>query len=118
MHDYQAAEALIERLVEGLGPLDRITRVRIRVSPIYSPEALEQAFEIVARDTPIEGAELLVEGAREQACASCGTRWSPTHDDLAGPWLICPECAARTPLGPAGIEVLEVVGGPAPKRVP
>ncbi len=117
MHDYEAVEKLIDRLVEGLGPFDRITRVRIRVSPIYSPNALEQAFEMVTRDTPLEGAELEIEGAGEQMCPSCGARWSPTHDDLAGPWLVCPECASRTPIESTGLAVLEVVGGPAPKTV-
>lgn len=118
MHDYQAVETLVEGLAEALGPFDRITRVRIRVSPVYSADALEQAFEIVTKDTPLEGAELLIEGAGEQQCASCGARWSPTHEDVAGPWLVCPTCSSRAPIEEAGVEVLDVVGAPALKHVP
>ncbi|MEW6059549.1 MAG: hydrogenase maturation nickel metallochaperone HypA [Actinomycetota bacterium] len=112
MHDHQAVEMLVARLTERLGESGRISEVRIRVGPVFSADALEQAFEMLTRDTPLEGSKLLIEEWGDSVCPSCGAHWVPTHTDLAGPWLVCPSCGSPSLVGgTAGIEILGVMGG-------
>jgi len=94
MHDYQAVAILVERLTDRLDAQDRVTEVRIRANPIFSPEALEQAFEMLTADTRLAGSRLLVEGSTERACSTCGATWSPSHDDLVGAYVVCRTCGA------------------------
>jgi Zn finger protein HypA/HybF involved in hydrogenase expression len=112
VHDHRAVQILVARLTEHLGESGPIAEVRIRVGPVFSADALAQAFEMLTRETPLEGSKLIIEEWGEGVCPSCGAHWAPTHADVAGPWLVCPSCGAPSPVeGTAGIEILEVVGG-------
>lgn len=118
MHDYHAAEALVERLTAELDTreLERVAEVRIRASPVFSPEALQQAYELLARETPLEGSRLLVEDLPdERECPVCGTRWLVSIDDVAGHLLVCPSCGALSAIeNGSGIEVVAVMAGRRP----
>jgi len=108
MHDHAAVTALIDHLTHGAVPAGGIAEVRIRAGPSFSREALEQAYEMLVQETPLEGSRLVVEPSQdEHACAACGERWLVTSGDLAGHVLLCPSCGA-----PSAIEhgaCLEVV---------
>jgi hydrogenase nickel incorporation protein HypA/HybF len=74
MHELSIAEALVaiaERHAEGR----RVARVEVRVGYLRQvvPSALELAFELVARDTVVEGAELALEHVPAAGrCRACG----------------------------------------------
>jgi Zn finger protein HypA/HybF involved in hydrogenase expression len=112
VHDYHAVKALVERLRNGLGGVEaeRVGVVRIRADATLSAPALEQAYEMLTQDTPLEGSRLVVEEpAGLRLCETCGTSWTATHDDVAGHLLICPSCGALSALeGTTGLEVLEI----------
>jgi len=112
MHDYYAVKALLERLTSEIGDLDldRITEVRVRASSTLSPEALEQAYEMLTQDTPLEGSRLMVEELPdERECPACGGSWAVAHGDLVGHVLVCPSCGALSPIeGGTGLEVLGI----------
>lgn len=110
MHDYHAVEALVERLTSELAEVGCVTQVRIRADAIFSPEALQQAYEMLTLDTPLEGSRLAVERQPdEHECPACGKRWAATHDDLAGHLLVCPSCGALSAIeGSTGIRVVGI----------
>jgi Zn finger protein HypA/HybF involved in hydrogenase expression len=95
MHDYHAVKALIDRLMaDGASP-SSIAEVRIRASARLSPEALQQAYEMLAQGTPLEGSRLVVDPSRDQhTCPACQGPFPITPDDLAGHLLVCPACGA------------------------
>jgi Zn finger protein HypA/HybF involved in hydrogenase expression len=117
VHDYHAVEALIERLTGEFDDLEleRVAEVRIRASPVFSPEALEQAYEMLTRETPLESSRLVVEELPdERTCPSCGGSWLVSRDDLAGHLLVCPSCGTLSTIeGGSGIEVVGVIGADA-----
>ncbi len=87
-----------------------IAEVRVRASPVFSPEALRQAYQMLTEDTPLSGSRLLVEELAEcRECVLCGTAWAVSRDDVAGHLVICPSCGAVSPLGAgAAIELIEI----------
>jgi Zn finger protein HypA/HybF involved in hydrogenase expression len=114
VHDYHAVSALIARLVRDPSLAEGIAEVRVRASPVFSPEALQQAYQILTEDTPLSGSRLLVEElADRRECAQCGTAWAMSPDDVAGHLVICPTCGSPTPLDAgAAIELLEIRSHP------
>ena len=114
MHDYHAVETLIERLTSELEgrELGRVAEVRIRASAVFSPEALQQAYEMLTRETPLQGSRLVVEELPdERECPACGKAWLVSPDDLAGHMLVCPSCGALSTIeGGSGIEVVGIIG--------
>ena len=86
----------------------------MRASPVFLPEALQQAYQMLTQDTPLSGSRLLVEQlADPRECAQCGTAWAVSPDDVAGHLVICPSCGALTPPDArAAIELLEIRGHP------
>jgi Zn finger protein HypA/HybF involved in hydrogenase expression len=120
VHDYHAVSALVARLARDPGLAQAITEVRVRASPVFSPEALVQAYQMLTEDTPLRGSRLLVEElADRRQCALCGTAWAVSPDDVAGHLVVCPSCGALDPLDVgAAIELLEIrshpLGRPGP----
>jgi len=111
VHDHHAVEALIDRLTRaGLGG---VTEVRIQAGAAFSPEALQQAYQMLTPDTPLEGSRLVVADlAEERSCAACGRSWAVTREDVVGHVVVCPSCGALSPIeGSAGIEVVGVTSG-------
>ena len=110
LHDYHAVSALVARLTRDPSLATGIAEVRVRASPVFSPEALQQAYQMLTEDTPLCGSRLLVdELADRRECALCGARWLVSSDDLAGHLVVCPSCGALSPLDAgAAIELLEI----------
>jgi Zn finger protein HypA/HybF involved in hydrogenase expression len=112
VHDYHAIKALVEHLRGSLGQSEagRIEEVRIRADATLSPEALTLAYEMLTRDTPLEGSRLVVEAPpEERLCEGCGSSWTATHDDVAGHLLICPSCGALSSIeGSSGLDLIGV----------
>jgi hydrogenase nickel incorporation protein HypA/HybF len=101
VHDVHAVEALIERLTEEVGGREAgtVRVVHIRADITLSPEALEQAYEMVTLGTALEGSRLVVDGTAEaRLCETCGVSSPVTHEDVAGHLLVCPSCGALAPL--------------------
>jgi Zn finger protein HypA/HybF involved in hydrogenase expression len=117
MHDHVAVTALIDHLTRGSVPAEGIAEVRVRAGASYSREALEQAYEMLVQDTPLEGSRLVVEPTRdEHACAACGNRWLVTPEDVAGHVLLCPSCGVPSAIEHgAQLELVDVAvrGGPS-----
>jgi Zn finger protein HypA/HybF involved in hydrogenase expression len=86
----------------------------VRAGPVFSLEALQQAYQMLTKDTPLSGSHLLVEElADRRECAQCGTAWALSPDDVAGHLVICPSCGALAPLDAgATIELLEIRSHP------
>jgi hydrogenase nickel incorporation protein HypA/HybF len=80
-----------------------VTRVRVRVGALRQvvPDSLRFYFEVVARETPCEGAVLELEliGARLR-CEECETEWAT---DV--PAFRCPACAGADVTVVAGDEL-------------
>ena len=75
MHELSIAESIV-RIAEAHGDGRRVTAVEVRVGALRQvvPQALEFAFELVARGTTVESAALeLREVAPEVSCRACGT---------------------------------------------
>jgi Zn finger protein HypA/HybF involved in hydrogenase expression len=110
VHDYHAVKALVARLARDPGLAEGIAEVRVRASPVFSPDALRQAYQMLTEDTPLSRSRLLVEELADgRECALCGTAWVVSPDDVAGHLVICPSCGAPAALDTgAVIELLEI----------
>ena len=89
MHELSIAEAVV-RIANRHAAGRRITRVELKVGHLRQvvPSALEFAFELVAKDTPAEGAELAIEELpAEGRCRACGAETT-----MAGFPLCCAAC--------------------------
>jgi Zn finger protein HypA/HybF involved in hydrogenase expression len=106
MHDYHAVSALVARLAVE----QDVAEVRVRASPVFSPESLQQAYEMQTIDTPLAGSRLVVEEAADRRrCAVCGADWGLSRDDVAGHTVICPTCGALSPIDEtATLELVDV----------
>ncbi len=96
MHEMSLAVSLITIIREEMEKhgATRLTRVRIRCGVIANvvPESLAMAFEIMAQDTPLQGAELLLEEEPLRlACGICGKEFTPGKG-LTAQFAPCPHC--------------------------
>jgi hydrogenase nickel incorporation protein HypA/HybF len=100
MHEVSVAQALLEAVIEGVAAdaaaahVDPgiVQEIHLRVGPMagIAVPALAFAFEVAARNTIAEGAELIVQ--RDPVvvwCSSCGT--TTEYETLA---FDCGECGA------------------------
>jgi hydrogenase nickel incorporation protein HypA/HybF len=89
VHELSIASAVLDTALRHCDGR-RVTTISVRAGAMRQvvPRSLEFYFEIVARDTPCEGAELRVtETATELRCRDCDSRWSPQI-----PAFRCPAC--------------------------
>jgi hydrogenase nickel incorporation protein HypA/HybF len=99
VHELSIAESVVEIATRHAAGR-RVYRVDLRVGHLRQvvPSALEFAFELTARGTPLEGAKLRIEDVpAEGICRSCGARSVMTEFPLQ-----CSRCG--------GLD-LEVVAG-------
>ena len=99
MHELAIADSVVTIASEHAGDR-RVTKVFLRVGHLRQvvPSALEFAFELVARGTAVEGAELEVEHVPATArCAACAT-----ETELTSFLAPCAGCGSMD---------LEVLGG-------
>ncbi len=104
MHELSVAGAVLETALAHAGGR-RVSTVAVRVGAMRQVvgASLEFYFEIVARDTRAEGAELtLTHVSTELSCRDCDRRWSPEI-----PAFRCPDCGGADVAILAG-EELEV----------
>jgi hydrogenase nickel incorporation protein HypA/HybF len=91
VHELSIADQVV-RIASDHARGRRVTKVELRVGHLRQvvPSALVFAFELVARGTPAEGAELEIAGvAAAGRCRACGA-----HSTWAGFPLACSECGS------------------------
>ena len=104
MHELSIASAVLDTALRHAGGR-RVSRVSVRSGAMRQVvgDSLTFYFEIVARDTACEGAQLtLTEVATELRCSGCDRAWSPEI-----PAFRCPGCGGADVQVVAG-EELEV----------
>ncbi|MCP4112502.1 MAG: hydrogenase maturation nickel metallochaperone HypA [Desulfobacteraceae bacterium] len=68
----------------------QVERVNLKVGRLAAvvPGSLRFCFEIITKDTPLSGAELIIEEVPVVAiCKKCNTKWT-----ITGPAFICEKC--------------------------
>ncbi len=93
MHEMGIATEIIRIVTESI-PTDmkdpKVTRINLKVGKLASvvTQSLQFCFEIAAKETPAEGAELNVEEIEVSAqCNDCEHKWQ-----FSEPVFYCPEC--------------------------
>lgn len=113
MHEYSIVEQMIQSLSKEFQRegIEQVKEIRLRRNSIFSAGALEQAFEMLSPNTPLQGAALIVEDVVfEHECKNCGRKAVITHDDLVGHHIICENCGASEYIDESGgLELLEVI---------
>ena len=96
MHEFSIGEGLVQGVLKEMARLDpppcRLVRVRVVMGRLHQivPDYLTQAFEILTRDTPAQGADLdLVISPIVGRCTECG--W---EGELEPPFFRCGSCEA------------------------
>jgi Zn finger protein HypA/HybF involved in hydrogenase expression len=110
MHEFGIGESLIRAIVQRVadtGDGRRIARLRLRHGIGVHAEPLRQAFEVQARGTVLEDAEIVLEEHAPQCACSCGHQQSVHHDDLVGHLFVCPMCAKVHPV--PGCDTVDVL---------
>jgi len=104
MHEYSVVTELISALLPKLEDHDGRVSAVILVKGelrILSDEALRNAFELLSRETRLEGSELVIEPVEVRVrCRSCGYAGLAEHVreeafHFAIPILSCPACGAE-----------------------
>ena len=93
MHEMGVAMQIIE-IAQASIPADlsdaRVARINLKVGKLSAivPDSLRFCFEVVARETPMAGAELHIEEIPVQArCNACRHDWT-----IDQPAFACPAC--------------------------
>jgi hydrogenase nickel incorporation protein HypA/HybF len=104
MHELSVAGAVVDTAIRHAdGRVIELVSVRVGRLRQVVPDSLRFYFEIVARDTPCEGAQLeLTEVELRLRCDDCGGEWEPSE-----PLFRCPGCPSANVTVVAG-EELEV----------
>jgi hydrogenase nickel incorporation protein HypA/HybF len=104
MHEYSVASELISALLpkieEHPGRVTAVILVKGELR-ILSDAAMRSAFELLSRETRLEGAELVIEPVEVRVrCGACGYEGSADHVceeafHFAIPILSCPTCGGE-----------------------
>ncbi len=94
MHEPSIVEALIEEINRQICPHPgaKLRKVHIRVGELRHiiPEVMTNCFQVMTKDSPLAGAELVLEHVPATAlCAQCA-RTFPVEDNF----FACPSCQA------------------------
>lgn len=97
MHELALSQSIVDLVVECAGKegVHKVTRVVVEVGVAagVEPDALRFCFEVVAADTLVQGAELVIETIALQArCRNCACEFAPPR--LVSP---CPRCGSFAP---------------------
>jgi hydrogenase nickel incorporation protein HypA/HybF len=105
MHEVSVMSSILEQVLKELDKheVEKVEEVELVVGELtfLGHEQLAFAYEIMSRDTPLEGAELkIMTESIEVECPSCG--YSGVTDYLEGegyhisvPVLQCPKCSGN-----------------------
>ncbi len=120
MHEYALMQGIVNAIKEQL-TAEQITAPVLEVGltlgilDIHSEAAARQAFEVLAKDTPLERTQLrLTIRPATLSCKSCGFTapflGDPSHSHDALHVAECPQCGQMAQLsGGRGVEAIEVV---------
>ncbi len=113
MHEYSIVQELVDKLLHQMEEkgIASIKQVHLRRGSTFAEAPLQQAFLIMTENTPLEGAELVIDAFNvEYKCKSCGHTQVVTSDDLIGHLYVCPECGEAVEMDEAhGLELLDIV---------
>ncbi|MBF0202420.1 MAG: hydrogenase maturation nickel metallochaperone HypA [Desulfamplus sp.] len=93
MHEMGVARQMADIALESIpGNVvnPRVEKLYLRIGKLAAvvKESLEFCFEIITRDTPLEGAELVIESVPVKVlCRACFHEWQ-----VDGPVFTCPAC--------------------------
>ncbi|TVR20864.1 MAG: hydrogenase maturation nickel metallochaperone HypA [Anaerolineaceae bacterium] len=111
-HEFSIVESLMVDLVGQLqsAEVEQVTEIHFRRGSAFSEDALRQAFDVFSRDTPLQGAELVIETVNLDHQCVCGREQVITSDDLIGHMFVCPACGMMREVDEAhDLELLEVI---------
>jgi hydrogenase nickel incorporation protein HypA/HybF len=105
MHELSISQAIVDTALRHAGGR-KVTVVDVRIGRLRQvvPDSLAFYFEIVARDTDVEGADLRLEHVASQLrCPACWCEWDPAPPPVAAhggplgglpaiPAFRCPTC--------------------------
>ena len=112
MHEFGITQTIIKRLLKQLerDEVLKVVKITFRRSSAFSEEVLRQTFGMLSADTPLAGAELVVEVAILHATCACGYSGEINSEDLFGHAFICPNCGAVREIAEAhDLELVEVI---------
>lgn len=122
MHEYSLMERVVETIVsqlktQGVTRNNSVREIHLRVGAldIHSEESFRQAFELLAKDTPLAGATLRVEIVPAQIdCPQCGFKGPCPEDGADGhdpmPVAQCPQCGAVSMVhGGRGVQPIDLL---------
>lgn len=95
MHEFALAKNLLNAVLHEaqLNKINKICSIKVVIGEMTAalPEALKFSFEALSRDTPAEGAELIMEKFPLQLkCQDCGTVFAPRELNFT-----CLNCQSR-----------------------
>jgi hydrogenase nickel incorporation protein HypA/HybF len=119
MHEYTLMQSVIESIQEVLkqeavtAPVAEVV-LKVGLLEVHSEPAARQAFQVLAKNTPLEGAQLTLEIIPATlTCQVCGHSEPYLVDHIHGhdlPAVDCPECRALATLsGGQGVESIQLV---------
>jgi Zn finger protein HypA/HybF involved in hydrogenase expression len=110
MHEVALVAELVDAAVARSGG-SPVATVRVRYATTIPEDVLRQAFEMLAADGPLAGADLDAEPFDIRLDCPCGFSGALGHDDMVGTSMsVCPSCGdMATHPRTAELELLEVV---------
>jgi Zn finger protein HypA/HybF involved in hydrogenase expression len=119
MHEISSVETLVHEILHHTpkDSLKNIRRVSVRIDGTFVEEAVRHSFEVLSRNTPLEGVPLAVCSVVRHVQCACGRTGDVSPEDLVNYIFMCPSCGALREMkrGPE-LELLEVVFDDSPKR--
>ena len=95
MHELSITQSLLEIVNQEVAKhaISRVTTVKLKVGKLRAiePTSLTFCFEVLSKDTPVEGAELLIECVPVRGkCSGCGELF-----EVDGLLFTCPNCSGH-----------------------
>jgi len=104
MHEVSVMAGIVEKVLSELEKHDviKVEEVQLTLGEMtfLGEEQLQFAYEIITRDTPLEGSKLIIEPEMtELLCLSCGYQGKADNIGeeyhMSMPSLICPKCRGK-----------------------
>jgi len=112
MHEFGVTQSIIGQLLNQLerDKVSKVVKITFRRSSAFSEEVLRQAFDVLSPNTPLSGAELVVNISVLHVTCECGYSSEVHSEDLFGHAFICPNCGAVREIAEAhDLELVEVI---------
>lgn len=93
MHEMGVAQQMVNIALDAIPsdmPEPKVERINLRIGRLAAvvEDSLKFCFEIITKDSPLEGAELIIETIPVSVnCRDCGHQWT-----VDGPVFTCPAC--------------------------